>query len=183
MLKNNSHNKKEEGNVLIVGLIMLVLLTLIGIAASQLAQTEIKVSYNDQIYQQNIFSAECAALNGAQILMDTDLTDLASPNVQSLTWFSGVTPYTSEAQAADTAFWVAQAGAGQVQAGVCNTQGGACANCASDSQFIGAYQGIAPDSSLVIGTGKPTIHSFALYGRSTQNNGESIIATGLRKPY
>jgi hypothetical protein len=188
MLKNNYHNK-EEGNVLIVGLIMLVLLTLIGIAASQLAQIEIEVAHNDQIYQENIYLAECAALQGAQALHNADLTVTAN----SPDWVENTKGRLHEAYVTDEGLWKtgqykengAVIYAITVGSSIACTGGGGGGGGGggSNSQMMCGSEGVSSGDSIGIGKGIPTVHSYSLYGKSNQDNGESIIKIGYRKPY
>jgi len=64
----------EDGSVLILSLIILVVLTLIGIAASRTASIEIQISGNEVIYKQNLYMAEAAAMEAAQNLENTNLS-------------------------------------------------------------------------------------------------------------
>jgi hypothetical protein len=50
--------KREEGNVLIVALIFLVILTLIGIFATRTAQMDLQIASNEMPYKRNFYLAE-----------------------------------------------------------------------------------------------------------------------------
>jgi hypothetical protein len=50
--------KSEEGNVMIVAFILLVVLTLIGIFATRTAQIDLQTAYNEVPYKQNFYLAE-----------------------------------------------------------------------------------------------------------------------------
>ena len=50
--------RSEEGNVLIVAFVLLVVLTLIGIFATRTAQIDLLVAYNEVPYKQNFYVAE-----------------------------------------------------------------------------------------------------------------------------
>jgi len=50
--------KSEEGNVMIVAFVLLVVLTLIGIFATRTAQIDLLVAYNEVPYKQNFYMAE-----------------------------------------------------------------------------------------------------------------------------
>jgi len=68
--------KKEEGSILIVALIMLVLLTLLGIAATTTTDIETQIAGNEKLYKMNLYSAESAAMQCAQVLETTDMSDI-----------------------------------------------------------------------------------------------------------
>ena len=63
----------EEGSVLILALIMLVLLTLIGISATTTSMIETRIAGNERVYKRNLYSAEAAAMQCAQNMEQTDL--------------------------------------------------------------------------------------------------------------
>jgi Tfp pilus assembly protein PilX len=69
--------KNEDGYFLILATLMiLVLLTILGIASSRTANTEIIVAGNEIIYQRNFYRAEGAAIQAMEILANTpDLKD------------------------------------------------------------------------------------------------------------
>jgi len=54
----NIRLKNEEGNVMILAFILLVVLTLIGIFATRTAQIDLQVAYNEVPYRQNFYIAE-----------------------------------------------------------------------------------------------------------------------------
>jgi len=58
--------KNEEGSVLVISLIMLALLSLMGIAATNISTIEIQIAANNRTYMQNFYMAEAAAREAAQ---------------------------------------------------------------------------------------------------------------------
>lgn len=58
--------KSEEGSVMVVALIVLAMLTIIGISASNTSTTELQIVRNDLLYRINFYKAETAAREGAQ---------------------------------------------------------------------------------------------------------------------
>src|SRR4030043_1657592 len=68
-------NRGESGNVLLITLIILVLLTIIGISATRTASIDMQVAGNNMIYKKNLFGAEGAALEAVQIMSNEDELD------------------------------------------------------------------------------------------------------------
>jgi hypothetical protein len=66
MHKNTSILKNEEGSVIVIALMILVLLTLIGTSATQTSNVELRIVRNDIIYREHFYSAEGAAMQGIQ---------------------------------------------------------------------------------------------------------------------
>ena len=72
-MKEISKLNNEDGTVLILALIMLVLLTLIGISATTTSMIEIKIAGNERVYKRNLYSAEAAVMQCAQNMEQTNL--------------------------------------------------------------------------------------------------------------
>jgi len=51
---------KEEGSVVVIALMILVVLTLLGIMATRTATTDIRIAANETIYKKNFYVAEAA---------------------------------------------------------------------------------------------------------------------------
>lgn len=60
------HN--EQGFVLVTGLLMLVVLTFIGLAATSNTSIELKIAGNDRLHQQNFYDAEGTVILGSELL-------------------------------------------------------------------------------------------------------------------
>ena len=156
--------KNEEGSVLIVALIVLVLLTLLGIFATRTTEVEIQIAGNDMRYKRNVYSAEAVAMEAAQNIKDTGDLDTAI-----LTWLhplGGVV----RANVLDDAFWAANS----LQS-----------TADSDTRYMAVVQGIAEQTSLDMT--KSRIHMYAIYGRrhntANPNEGRSIVNIGYKKAF
>jgi len=62
------HWHNEQGTVLVVGMLTLVLLTLIGIAATTTGSLESEISGNEKSYQQAFYASEIALVSGEIIV-------------------------------------------------------------------------------------------------------------------
>ncbi len=56
----------EDGSVIIIALVMLMLLTMVGTSATNTSSIEIQVAGNERSYKQVFFRAEAAAMQAAQ---------------------------------------------------------------------------------------------------------------------
>ena len=61
----------ENGSVLVLALILLMLLTMVGISAIDTSTLEIQVAGNERNYKRNFFRAEAAALQASQFIHDS----------------------------------------------------------------------------------------------------------------
>jgi Tfp pilus assembly protein PilX len=66
---------KEDGFILVAGMMILLILTLIGIAATTTTVYELQISGNDTVAKQVFYDAESAAYEGAQRLENETDTD------------------------------------------------------------------------------------------------------------
>lgn len=159
MLNQTRLIKNEQGYFLLVSTIMLLaLLTIISIAATNTANTEVQIARNDAIYQRNLYLAEGAALEAVdRIQNDPSPRDLGFvvPGLMAIDDDNFVDHWDAEAQSA--AF-----------------------DATGKTRFVASYEGIPPGYSL--GMGQPKVHGFAIYGR-TEKQGVSTIKIGYRKAF
>jgi len=72
--------KNEQGSAIVVAILVLVLLTIIGAAATQNSITELAIVRNDLLYKDQLLNAEGAAMEAAQFInnaADTSLQDVS----------------------------------------------------------------------------------------------------------
>jgi len=167
----------EGGSVLIVALIMLVLLTLLGIAATTTTEIEMQIAGNERLYKQNLYSAEAVAMECAQSLEDTDLE---APNISWLFSLGSLTK--ADIRLVDTGD---AANPWENPIGVDNTIAASSATV-SNARYLVVKEGIAAGTSLGLGAGSQ-VHSYAVYGRrynaANPNLGRAIINLGYRKAF
>ena len=151
--------KNEQGYFLIVSTLMLLaLLTIISVAATNTANTEVQIARNDIIYQRNLYLAEGAALEAVDRLQN-------DPSPRELSYVVPGLKVIDEKNFDD--HWN-----GEAQNATIDTSG--------QTRFVAGYEGTPPGFSL--GMGQPKVHSFAIYGR-TEKQGVTAIKIGYRKVY
>lgn len=150
----------ESGNVLLITLIILVLLTIIGISATRTASIDMQVAGNNMIYKRNLFSAEGAALEAVQTM--TNLTEL------------------------ETVGWIIPEGTDDDISNIRDKDKfEAISNQSSinDDARYAVVRGGLVETGESLDMTRVKIHEFAVYGRSDQLRGTSIIKMGFRKAY
>jgi Tfp pilus assembly protein PilX len=162
-MKKLSKLSEEDGSILIVTLIILVLLTLLGIFATKTTEVEIQIAGNDMRYKRNLYSADAAAMEcageiGAMTVIDTD----------AHTWLLPMSTAYTRDDILGTAFWTANAtGSGAV----------------SNADCLAIFSGIAENTSLDMTKSK--IYVFDIYGRfynaANTKEGKAIVKAGLKK--
>ena len=165
----------EDGSVIILALVILMLLTMIGTSATNTSTLEIQVAGNERNYKQNFFKAEAAALQGAQFIEnatvhteapikdinDADVADIdnwthEAPEATRLTRFDAIGQWEDlEAESGDKH---------------------------KNTHYLILYKGIAPWSSEVM-TNPTQSRIFSIYGQrlNTANNERMIIETGYAR--
>jgi PilX N-terminal len=153
----------ETGYFLIMSTIMLLaLLTIISVAATNTANTEVQIAGNDTVYQRNLYLAEGAAMEAVDRLQnDANPRNLefVVPGVKSID------------DSTYTDYWDTDPG-GQ--------KGIASLDASGATRFVVGYQGTPAGHSL--GMGKSKVHGFAVYGR-TQKQGVTTIKIGYLKAF
>lgn len=153
--------KNEQGYFLIISTLMLLaLLTIISIAATNTASTEVQIAGNDTVYQRNLYLAEGAAMEAVDQLQN-DPSPRGLPFVES-----GIKTLD------DNNFknnW-------EAKSQVVNT----ALDSSGKTRFRVGYEGTPSGYSL--GIGKSRVHGFAVYGR-TEKQGVTTIKVGYRKVF
>ena len=153
--------KNEQGYFLILATVMLLaLLTIISIAATNTANTEVQIAGNDALYQRNVYLAEGAALEAVDRLQnnpDPKGLPFVEPGIKAIDDDNFTDEWEAKSQAVTTAM-----------------------DAGGRTRFRVGYEGIPAGYSL--GMGKSRIHGFAVYGR-TERQGISTIKIGYRKAF
>ena len=164
MIKEGVMNN-EDGNVLIITLIILVALTFLGITSTKMSSIDLLVSGNKKIYTQNLYNAERAAYHAVQALESTDLE--ASPP----SWYSSTLGDVTEADVLNDANWDND-----------TFTGINVATDIADAKYL-AYFADVTDIGMSLDMAKTKIRAFAVIGRSEKARGKSMVEVGFRKAY
>jgi Tfp pilus assembly protein PilX len=154
--------QNQHGAVLYGVLMVLLLLTIIGIASTKVSNTEVQISSNELIYQQNFYRAEGSAMEGAELL-----EAVADPSTALPTWLAN-NPH----NVTDTMIRTWQFGGSPAPR----------ASVLIDTSFIALSEGIVRGSSLDIESSK--VHGYAICGRSAPlRKGATTVGIGYLKAF
>lgn len=157
---------REEGSVLIVVLIFLVLLTIMGISATSTTNIEMQIAHNEVIAKENFYNAEAAAMESIQEL-DNAGDVITKTGVK--TWLHQDLPVPDNVL--DTANWDAANAATAV-------------NSDNKQKYLAVYEGVDEGSSLSI-TGK-RVYRYRVIGRggdiASPSSGSAVVEMGFKKP-
>jgi len=168
----------EQGFVLIVSLLMLMVLMIIGIAATNTTTIELGISGNDKLSKQTFYQAEGVVAEAVRIIFNDSSSNLEDP--LQFTWLhldpvgSGILTLgvggTEESDVHSDTFWTANGATSLLPV--------------TGSQILdmtAAFRGIVHGGSLSLGSSR--VHAYDVYGRSRQNNSLAVIKEGCRIPF
>ena len=173
--KTTSILNNEDGVVIIAALMVLVLLTIIGIASTNVSNTEVKIATHELIYQENFYRAEGATLEAIRLMDDIENTETHPPSYlwqNKDTFDHQITPY-------DKDFWHGD----MTDAEVDPQQYSDFSDARFDTRFVVVREGLAPMESWSESDGGG-IYRYSIYGRSEQsggNRGATTVEIGYQK--
>lgn len=151
----------ETGAAIVLTMIMLILLTFLGIAATTISMIEVQCAANDKIFKQGFYLAESAVMEAAQRIENAPVDTLRSG---SISWIC-----TQPAMFADigSSGWSGSASS--------------CSSLDNHARYAAVYQGVAAGSSL--GMGGSRLHSYLILGRYGGQKGLCLVEAGYRKRF
>jgi hypothetical protein len=170
--------ENEEGSVIILSLLVLVILSIVGFSASRISTTEMQIVRNDATYQRNFYLAESGAVQAAQML--NNITNRTTLQSRAPAWLNALANVDTDADnnMDDVGTWFASSGSSQT---------GARSNL-SDLHGIPTIEYAAVD--LGVAAGQPLginavkVHNYALVGIGNRDDrGQITVQIGYRKRY
>ena len=168
-MKEITKLNNEDGSVLVLALVMLVLLTLIGISATTTSMIENKISGNERVYKRNLYAAEAASMHCAQ-----DMEGIPDPKTAPPPYLhpkDAIIPATYDTTIRDVDWWTT----GTNSTGSIDVY---TRFLASSQGLAGGAQGTSLDMTV------SNVHAYSVYGRcEPSNSGPTIIEIGYRKAF
>jgi Tfp pilus assembly protein PilX len=163
--------RKEDGSILIVALIMLVLLTIMGISATSTTDIEIQIAGNDMRYKEVFFRAEAGSMENVQVLdnLANQGTQVIDPDYITATpWLNLMTDLPDSADITNANNWTGA-----------NSQ---ASSVDPNTRYLTINQGVIAGDSLDIT--RPRVYSFRVVGRGTgSTGGVSVVEMGYRRAF
>ena len=170
MQRKYEFSESQEGSVLLIALIVLLLVSVLGLNTLTMTSTELKISGNDRSYKQNFYRAEAVIKEAAFALENSAEPD---PSNVAFPWLSDG----SDAVAEDDRFnpkddsW---------------DESGPDANASHSSfytdnnaKFCALRLGVAPGSNQDMGSERKW--EYVIYGRSELSSGQVDVSAGYLK--
>jgi hypothetical protein len=166
-VKSTAILKNENGALMIlITVMLLVLLTVISIAASRTATVETKIAANEFAYQRCFYNAEGAIMEAVD-----QLDTILNPKEALPAWMGEDNVVLNDGTV--FSYWEEEAGTGAID------PGGSPVDL-TDSGYMAVHQGVLPGSSLAMG--KPSKHTFSIYGRC-KKDGMVMLSVGYANAY
>jgi hypothetical protein len=166
-MKNQNLLANERGTMaILISVMILGLLTIISIAASRTANTEIKIAANEYVHQSCFYNAEGAVLEVVDWL-ENDADALGAPPA----WLSLEEDIVNDSNV--FRYWEGEKNGEDAvpQASAIDPQ---------NTEYLSIHHGIPSGNSLDMS--KPAIHGFSIYGRC-KNKGVVMLKIGYAKVY
>jgi len=149
--------QNDDGVAIIAVTLILVVLTIIGIATTNVSNTEVTISGNQSVYQRTFYQAEGATIEAIDML-----ESMPNPDTSTAAWLENDLNQVSLGDIEDGAFW-SSGGYGTIPAD----------STMNNTQFVVVSEGIISGSSLGVASSK--VHQYAVYGRSSSSKGGTTV--------
>jgi Tfp pilus assembly protein PilX len=162
----------QQGSVMVIALMILVVVTIVGIASMNDSRTEQQLVRNEAIYKQDFYLAESAAIEGAQRL--NNLNDRWVLQNQAQPWLNQNEDNTG-VNLTDPGNW--DTGGATPNAAVAGV------DVAGDGTYTVVDERTADDGSL--NPNSPQVHEFRVLGQyfPAGRNNPILIEIGYRKQF
>lgn len=168
--------RSERGSAMVFTLMVLVILTVVGIAASNRSSTELKVVTTQLQYHRNFNLAEGAAMEAFDLL-----EGIANPEASPPNWLEPILRRLGEDNLRTDYLSKVSIPTGQIN---CPGNNAPCPRAATvepaSTVFIVSDEGVALGHSLDMS--KSTLHMYGIYGHS-ESEGFTTIKIGYRKAF
>lgn len=164
--------KNEEGAVIIAALLVLVLLTIIGIASTNISNTEVKIAAHGAIHQQNFYRAEGAAIQVMDDMEGKPNPETEDPPLDYMTQTLANSESLLDSGNLYSSDWWRDGSADATPRD----------STFNDTKYVVVSGGIVEGESLDMGSTK--IHSYTIYGRSAPpKRGTVTVEVGYLKAF
>ena len=157
----------ENGSVIIMALIFLVLLTILGMSATSTSTIEVQIAGNSARAKQTLYMAEAAAMEGVQRLENGTQDDLTAPYVAPYEWLNPDLGELTNPIANGTL--------------VTRTSSTTETGTGGNPTFAAVFRGVTGSTSLGM-TSSSQLYSFDVYGMYS-GNGVSQVVVGYKRRY
>ena len=170
--------KNQDGAALVITLLVLVAVTILGMASINTSTVEMQVARNDRVYNMNFYRSEAMLNEGAALLKREEKARPYNLVDRYFNFMKGVSSKSfSQVQMSDISNWdIDPAG------GYDNCIPFSLDNQASPNGYIStAYLG--PSTGFSLSLSEPQYHDWAVFAFSNQEDGSVLHEMGFRLVY
>ncbi len=175
-MKGQQISGNEDGTMVVVGILVLTLLTVAGIAGTNMSSNEILIAGNDKDHRESFFRAEAAALQAGNSLENLS-KDLLCDRTFPVQWIRDKDEYFME----DADQWDPEINSVETNLGN-DENDDEDRRCPGITLFSAALQDVAKGGSLDVAQ-KSQMHEYKLFGFSKKGNEKVIILMGYKIRY
>lgn len=133
----------EDGYILVLSLFLLMILTILGVSATNTSTTEILMAKSAKFYQENFYEAEAAAMEGAALVRDAVI------DAASFAWLNNRADLPNPANIRDSANFI--------------DANSAVSSLSGNARYLVLNRGVVAGDSLL--QGAPSRTDLRIYGR------------------
>jgi PilX N-terminal len=171
--------KNEDGFVLVMALVFLVVLSLLAVAGVRMTTTELKIAGNERVAKVNFYNAEAAAYEGVQRNLNKNRPEDLLPAHPDFVPADNSELQTVTDQTDDMANLDGDSD-GEIDQTVATDLPAALLD-GGTVELLVVLNAIPAGSSLALGTTR--LYDYTSYGYAEKNNGKSIVKVGFKKQF
>lgn len=168
--------KSEKGSTILAVVVIIMVITLFGIASLKSSSSDLMISRNARCYKQNTYRAEAAVMEAAQVLnnKNDDEKDDMMPDSSSLAWLVDGSDEDSPEFDPESEPWVFEGSDANAMHSPLFTD--------NESSYAVVFEGAAQGSSLNMNA--PTrVFQYGIYGISELCDGRAGVVAGYRRRF
>ena len=155
----------ERGSAIVIAVLVLAAVTVLGISATNISNTDLLMSNSDIIFKDNLYQAEAAAMDGSQAVENEPITNMEAytppwlnPNIINML---NLALWDSDDQNGDDTAETGPYG---------------------DTTYAVTNNKVAGGSSLDMSS-ESRLHEFSVYGHTTAAKGNRFVEIGYKRRY
>ncbi len=169
----------EDGFVLVLALVFLVVLSLLAVAGVRMTSTELKIAGNERVGKVNFYTAEGAAFEGVQRNLNKYRREDLLPNSSDFDAANNPELKTVVDETEDMPNLDSDSD-GEIDQTVATALPAAILD-GGTMELLVVLNAIPSGSSLALGSTR--LYDFASYGYAKKNNGSSLVKVGFKKRF
>ncbi len=162
--------QSEEGSVVLLAVMVLMLVTMFGISALNTSDTELRVSFNSRCYKQNLYQAEGIVRETSALINGSPVANL-KPSTSAVPWLIDAYQDSPDFDPEDLANNEWENNTNAIASTIYPTEG-----------LLSVYY-LGPSQGDTLNMGATKLYEYAIYGKSAACTGEVGVVAGYRQRF